>query len=115
VESDVGLGDKLWLFVKLMQAVWEWGSIPKQMRWEIIVLLPKGGGDYHGIGPLDPFWKVIEKMLVAWLLSVQFHNCLHGGIAGRGAWTATIKAKLHQSLAWRSQCPLHQIYAIWGK
>jgi hypothetical protein len=38
-----------------MQAVWEYGSIPKQMRWEVIVLLPKGGGDYRGIGLLKPF------------------------------------------------------------
>ncbi len=43
-------------------------------------------------------------------MSVQFHDCLHGGLAGRGTGIATIKAKLHQSLAWRNQCPLYQIY-----
>jgi hypothetical protein len=80
------------------------------MKWEIIVLLPKGGGDYHGIGLLEPFWKVIEKNMVAWLLSVKFHDSLHGGLPGRGTGTATIEAKLHQSLAWCNQCPLYQIY-----
>ncbi len=109
-QSDVGLGEKWWIFVKMMQAVWEQGSIPEQIKWEIIVLLPKRGGDYHGIGLLEPFWKVIEKIMVAWLLSVEFHDFLHGGLPGKGTGTATIKAKLHQSLAWHDQCPLYQIY-----
>ncbi len=106
----MGIGEKLRIFVKLMQAVWEQGSIPEQMKWEIILLLPKGGGDYSGIGLLEPFWKVIEKIMVARLLSVKFHDSLHGGLPGRGTGTATIEAKLHQSLAWRDQCPLYQIY-----
>jgi hypothetical protein len=80
------------------------------MKWEIIVLLPKGGGDYCGIGLFEPFWKVIEKIMVARLSSVKFYDSLHGGLPGRGMGTATIKAKLHQSLAWRDQCPLYQIY-----
>jgi hypothetical protein len=54
-ESDEGKGKKWRIFVKLMQAVWEQGSVPEQMKWEIIVLLPKGGGDYRGIGLLEPF------------------------------------------------------------
>ena len=61
-QSDVGLGKKWEIFVKLIQAIWEQGSIPKQMKWEIIFLLPKGGGGYCGIGLLEPFWKVIEKI-----------------------------------------------------
>ena len=64
-ESDVGLGDKWRIFVRLMQAIWEQGCMPEQMKWEIIVLLPKGGGNYCGIGLLDPFWKVMEKIVVA--------------------------------------------------
>ncbi len=64
-ESDVGLGDKWHTFVRLMQAIWEQGCMPEQMRWEIIVLLLKGNGDYRGIGLLDPFWKVVEKIMVA--------------------------------------------------
>ena len=54
-ESDKGMGKKWCIFVKLMKAVWEQGSVPEQMKWEIIVLLPKGGGDYPGIGLLEPF------------------------------------------------------------
>ncbi len=31
-ESDVGLGNKWRTFVRLMQAIWEQGCVPKQMR-----------------------------------------------------------------------------------
>ena len=58
--------------------------MPEQMRWEIIVLLPKGDDDYHGIGLLDPFWKVVEKNMVARFASIKFHDCLHGGLTKRG-------------------------------
>jgi hypothetical protein len=109
-QSNIGLGHKWWVFLKLMQAIWEHGSIPEQMRWEIIVLLPKGGGDYRRMGLLEPFWKVVEKIMVAQLASIKFHDCLHGGLPGRGMGTATIEAKLAQSLAWRGQCPLYRIY-----
>ncbi len=109
-DSDVGLGDKWRTFIILMRAIWEHGSMPKQMRWEIIVLLLKGNGEYRGIGLLDPFWKVVEKIIVAWLASIQFHDNLHGGLSKRGTRTTTIEAKLHQGLAWRNQCPLYQIY-----
>ncbi len=56
-ESENGVaeeGDCWRLFVRLMQAVWESGTVPTQMGWMIIVLLPKGGGNYCGIGLLDP-------------------------------------------------------------
>jgi hypothetical protein len=60
-----GVGDRWQLFVALLQAVWQSGSIPTQMTWMIIILLPKGGCDYHGIGLLHPIWKVVEKVMVA--------------------------------------------------
>jgi hypothetical protein len=53
---------------------------------------------------------VTEKIIVPWLSSVKFHDSLHGRLLGRGTGMARIKAKLHQSLAWRDQCPLYQIY-----
>jgi hypothetical protein len=77
---------------------------------EIIVLLPKGGGDYRGIGLLEPFWKVVEKIMVKRLASIEFHNCLHGGLPRWGTGTAPIEAKLAQQLAWHDQCPLYEIY-----
>ncbi len=60
-----GLGDRWRSCVALLRAVWTTGTVPTQMTWMIIVLLPKGGGDYCGIGLLDPIWKVVEKVMVA--------------------------------------------------
>jgi hypothetical protein len=95
-EADPGAGHKWKIFVELIQAVWERGEIPEQMSWMIVVLLPKDGGDYRGIGLLDPFWKVVEKIMVCQLGSIEFHPCLHGGLprGGRG------QRQLRQS--WRS-------------
>ena len=56
----------------------------------VIVLLPKAGGDYQGIGLLEPLWKVVEVL----------HDCLHGFRAGRGTGRATIEVKLAQQFAY---------------
>ncbi len=86
------------------------GVLAEQMKWAIIVLLPKGNGEYHRIGLLDPFWKVVENIMVAQFASIKFHDSLHGGLTKRGTGTAMIEAKLYQSLAWCDQCLLYQIY-----
>ncbi len=65
VDGVEGAGDRWRLFIALMQAIWESGAMPTQMSWMVIVLLPKGGGDYRGIGLLYPMWKVVEKIIVA--------------------------------------------------
>jgi hypothetical protein len=97
--------EEIWqIFLWLIQAIWERGCVPDQMTWEIIVLLPKGGEDYHGIGLLEPFWKVVEKIMVRQLSSIKFHDCLHGGLPKWGTGTASIEVKLAQQLAWRDQC-----------
>ncbi len=44
-----GNGDNWRLFVRLIQAAWTNGIIPCQLLWIIVILIPKGGGDYHGI------------------------------------------------------------------
>jgi hypothetical protein len=105
-----GIGDCWWSFVALLQAVWERGSNPTQMTWMIIVLLPKGGGDYCGIGLLDPIWKVVEKVMVARLSVIKLHDCLHGGLPCRGTGTAIMEVKMQQQLMWVDQAPLYQIY-----
>jgi hypothetical protein len=48
--------------------------------------------------------------MVKRLASIEFHDCLHGGLLKRGTGTASIKAKLAQQLAWQDQCPLYEIY-----
>jgi hypothetical protein len=105
-----GLGDQWRLFVTLLQAVWTTGSVPSQMSWMIVVVLPKRGGDYRGIGLLNPIWKVVEKVQVFWFSALQLHDCLHSGFPQRGTGTAIMEAKTQQQLAWAEQELLYQIY-----
>ena len=65
-----GMGQEWWLFVQLVMAIWGRGSIPEQMTWMVIILLPKGGGGHHGIGLLEPCWKVRESILLQCLLAI---------------------------------------------
>ena len=53
VEGQEGAGDSWRLFVQLLQHIWETGDIPRQMLLTIVVLIPKGGGNYRGIGLLE--------------------------------------------------------------
>jgi hypothetical protein len=64
-EAEGGnLGKKWGIFVKMIQTIWDQGEIPMQMSWMVIVLIPKGGGNFRGIGILNPCWKVVEKIMV---------------------------------------------------
>ena len=63
-EPPGGLGDRWQVFAKLLQAVWERDEIPHQIRWIAVVLIPKGGGDYRGIGLMEPIWKVMEIVMI---------------------------------------------------
>ena len=109
-EDKRGRGDKWRVLVQLLQTIWEHGSIPQQMTWMVIVLLPKGGGDYRGIGLLEPLWKVVEVLMDKRFLAIKFHDCLHGFLAGRGTGTATMEVKLAQQLAYREQEAWYQIF-----
>ncbi len=53
-DGVAGAGDCWRLFVSLIQATRESSTVPTQMSWVVIMLLPKGGGNYRGIGLLDP-------------------------------------------------------------
>jgi hypothetical protein len=104
------LGDQWQSCVSLLQVVWTIGSVPTQMSWMLVVLLPKGGGDYCCIGLLNPIWKVVEKVMVFWFTSLKLHNCLHHELPQWGTGTAIMEAKLQQQHAWAEQEPLYQIY-----
>jgi hypothetical protein len=101
-----------WLrLVELVQLAFRTGELPDQMAWSVMVLLPKGGGDYRGIGLVEVIWKLIASIINARLkVTINFHDTLHGFRAGRGTGTATIEAKLCQQMATIQQVPLFQIY-----
>ena len=108
--GEAGPGDNWRLLVQLIQIIWERGEIPSQMKWVIVILIPKGKGDFRGIGLLEPVWKVIEIIIDGRLQAIQLHDCLHGFMKGRGTGTATIEAKLTQQLAHLEQTPLYEIF-----
>ena len=108
--ANEGAGDRWRAFLKLIQAIWEQGCIPQQMQWVIVVLLPKGGGDFHGIGLLKPFWKVIEVLINGRFEVIEFHYCLHRFLKGGGMGTATLGAKLAQQLALLEQETLYEVF-----
>ncbi len=96
--------------MRLVAVVWETGTIPQQLGWMIVVLIPKGGGDYQGIGLLEPIWKIIEQVMDKRLNVVELHKSLHGCRNGRGTGTAIIEAKLAQQLAHLEQRPFFGVF-----
>ena len=108
--DKAGLGNKWCLFVERVQIVWAEGEIPQQMGWMMVVLLPKGGGDFRGIGLLKPFWKVIEVLMDQRLKAIDFHDCLHRSLKGRGMGTVGLEAKLAQQLAYIEQDALYSTF-----
>ena len=76
-----------------------------------MALLPKGNGDYQGIGLLEISWKVIELIINRRITDkVTFHDALHGFRARRGTGTVCIEAKLLQQLSKMVQKTLHFIF-----
>jgi hypothetical protein len=94
--ANIGAGDNWRRFTLLVQAIWDHGKIPPQLLWVIIVLIPKGVGDYRGIGLLEPMWKVCERVMDLRLNAFDLHDSLHGCRDKRGTGTAGFEAKLAQ-------------------
>ncbi len=79
------------------------GGNPGADELDFVVMLPKGaGGDFQGIGLLNPSCH---------FAAIAFHPCLLGGLPKWGTGVATIKAKLAQQLVWIEQEPLYQVFA----
>ena len=108
--NKAGTGDQWRIFTHLIRSIWETGHIPRQMLKMVIVLLPKGGGDFRGIGLENPIWKIIEVAMDDRLKALELHDCLHGFTAGRGTGTATMEAKLSQQFTFIEQMPLYEIF-----
>ena len=76
-------GDKWRALLQLVQAMWDEGKIPPQLGWVITVFIPKGGGDYRGIGLLEPIWKVIEERVMDhWLEPIALHDACMAVLTG---------------------------------
>ena len=109
-ETEGGDGTLWRIVVRLIQQMWLTGKIPQQMVWMVVVLLPKGGGGFRGIGLLEPLWKTLAILLDTRMAVIELHDCLHGFISGRGTGTATLEAKLAQQLVFIEQGALYKIF-----
>ncbi len=108
--GNANVGDKWRLFLSLVKAVWDHGDIPPQLLWVIVVLIPKEGGNYQGIGLLEPMWKVCECVMDKRLNGINLHKSLHGCRDRRGTGTAVIEAKLTQQLAYLEQLSFYGVF-----
>ena len=39
------------------------GELTEEATWQAVVLIPKGKGDYRGIGLVEVMWKVVAVIL----------------------------------------------------
>ena len=76
------------------------GRLEEESTWKALVLIPKGGKYYRGIGLMEVMWKIVAEILNHRITSsITFHDFLHGFQVGRGTGTATLKAKILQQVA----------------
>ena len=65
-----------------------------------MIFLPKGRGEYRGIGFVEVVWKVCAAVVSCRLnRSLILHDALHGFRAGSCTGTANLEVKLAQQLA----------------
>jgi hypothetical protein len=73
----------------------------------VIVLVPKGKGDYHSIGLLEPIWKVVEVLRTSNFLPLNSMtvSMVSGPVEAQG-----MEVKLAQQLPYQEQEAWHQIF-----
>ncbi len=74
------------------------------------MLLPKGGGDYRGIGLLEPLGKVMEHIMDRRLNALPLHEALQGCRNGRGRGAVILEAMLAQQLAHLEHKPFYGVF-----
>ena len=64
-----------------------------------MILLPKGRGEYRGIGLVEVRWKSITSIINTCLrVETSLHDTVHGFRQGRGVGKSTLEAKPAQKL-----------------
>ena len=98
-----------------MQTAFCDGTLDEEYTWQTVVLIPKGRGDFPGIGLIEVLWKAVARLLNCWLTEdISFHNTLHGLWAGQGTGTAALEAKLLQHLTAMREAVLFEVFLdIW--
>ena len=77
--------------MELIQTILLEGELAEEAACQAVVLIPKGGGDYRGIGLVEVMWKAVVVILNrCFTKSITYHESLHGFRAGRGTRTPTL-------------------------
>ena len=103
---------KYWwrLLVRLIQTTLKDGAVPEEVVWAKMVFLPKGRGEYWGVGLVNVVWKVCAAVVNCRLKRiVTLHIALHGFRAGRGQGKETLEENLAQQLAGLANEQLFQV------
>ena len=90
-------------------AFWD-GNLAEEATWKTVVLIPKGKGEFRGIGLVEVIWKLLTLILHRRLTAIKLHDVLHGFREGRSTGTATLEAKLLQQLAAMREEVLYVIF-----
>ena len=97
--------------VRLIQMFYRDRTVPEYIVWVTMVLLPKGKGEYRGIGIVEVLWNVCSVMVNCWLKrTVVMHHALHGFREGKGIGMVTLEAKLEQHLEVLAHGPLFHVF-----
>ena len=95
----------------MTQTAFRDGTLAEAAAWQTVVLIPKGKGEFRGIGLVEVTWKIMTVILHRRLMTgIQLHDVLHGFREGRGTGTATLDAKLLQQLAAMREEVLYVIF-----
>jgi hypothetical protein len=94
----------------MVKAAWTYSIVPCQLLWIIVILIPKRGRDYCGIGLLEPIQKGNKRVINHRLDTIQLHNSLHSCHNKHGTGTAIIEAKLAQQLSYLALQPFYGVF-----
>ena len=79
------------MVVELVQLSFQDGVIAEEVTYKVVVLIPKGGGDYRGTGLMEVIWKAVAVILNRRLtVAITHHESLHRFRVGRGTGNATL-------------------------
>ena len=85
--------------IGLIQAAFREGDLAEECAWKTVVPIPKGNGNFRGIGLVDILWKTVTGILNCHLTAeIQFYDILQGFCTGRGTRTTSLEVKLLQQI-----------------
>ena len=73
------------------------GVLEEEATCQAVVLLPKGGSNYRGIGIVEVVWKAVTVILnFCFAASITYHESIHGFRSDYGTGNVSLEVKLLQ-------------------